>query len=424
MKRSILSLGVLVGAAASSAFAGGTYQRVAVLMGAQEVPANTSTAIGSGVFIIDTCANTAAFSITYSCLSATETAAHIHGAALPGMNGGVVFPLPSGNVKTGVWNYPDNLESDLLEGRMYVNIHSANFPGGEIRGQIVSAVAVLDGAQETPPAPGNGAGFGLFNVDLANNQVNYYIAMSSPLSGPETAAHIHGFARHGLAAGVLVPLPAGSPKIGTWNFNPGDADAIMDGLTYVNIHTAAFPGGEIRGQITPVVIPIDSHQEVPPNAATGSGLGLLSIDRGAMTLGYDIRTCGLSAAETAAHVHGPAGRGVNAGVLVPLPAGARKIGNWVYGAANEATLLGGRTYINIHTTAHPGGEVRGQVELPVTPCLGDINCDRIVDISDLAQLLAGFGGPGTKAQGDVNGDGLVDLADLSLQLSAFGTTCP
>ncbi len=409
---------------AAAVNAEGTYHRVALLMGAQEVPPVATQASGAGVFRIDTCANTVAYYITYSCLSATETAAHIHGAANPGVNAGVVFPLPTGNVKTGVWNYPEALEADLLEGRLYVNVHSATSPGGEIRGQIVSAVAILDGAQEVPPAPGTGAGFGLFNIDLVNNQMDYYIAISSPLGAPETAAHIHGIARHGVNAGVLHPLPAGSPKVGTWNFTAAQAPAIMDGLTYVNIHTTAFPGGEIRGQVTPIVLPIDSRQEVPPNASTGAGHALLSLDRATDNLGFDIRSCGLSANETAAHFHGFAPRGVNAGVLSALPAGPRKLGTWAYGPANEPGLLDGRVYINIHTTSNPGGEIRGQVEFPRPACIGDIDCDRDVDLGDLARLLAGFGGPGNKDDGDVNGDGVVDLGDLSLLLSAFGSTCP
>ncbi|MBI5864613.1 MAG: CHRD domain-containing protein [Planctomycetes bacterium] len=130
---------------AASAFANGIYHRVALLMGDQETPAVSTAALGAGTFLVDTCANTVTYYITYSCLSSTETAAHIHGPAAPGVAGGVLFPLATGNVKTGVWNYPEALESAILDGRTYVNVHSAIFPGGELRGQIVAAVALLDG---------------------------------------------------------------------------------------------------------------------------------------------------------------------------------------------------------------------------------------------------------------------------------------
>jgi hypothetical protein len=57
------------------------------------------------------------------------------------------------------------------------------------------------------------------------------------------------------------------------------------------------------------------------------------------------------------------------------------------------------------------------------PCIGDLNGDNVVDISDLAQLLANFGGPGGGADGDIDGDGDVDLTDLANLLSNFGLTC-
>jgi hypothetical protein len=62
------------------------------------------------------------------------------------------------------------------------------------------------------------------------------------------------------------------------------------------------------------------------------------------------------------------------------------------------------------------------VEEAGAPCPGDLNGDGIVDLSDLATLLAHFGAPGGAADGDINGDGLVDLSDLALLLANFGVT--
>lgn len=61
-----------------------------------------------------------------------------------------------------------------------------------------------------------------------------------------------------------------------------------------------------------------------------------------------------------------------------------------------------------------------------TPCPGDTNADGIIDLADLATLLANFGTPSgaTPAQGDSDGDGDVELSDLTALLSRFGTTCP
>ncbi len=110
----------------------------ATLNGAQEVPPTASSATGTGTFTIDTAANTLSFNITFSPLQGgAETGAHIHGPAVAGVNAPIVFSLPPGSPKTGVWNYPEVMEADILAGRMYTNIHSTLFPGGEIRGQIL-----------------------------------------------------------------------------------------------------------------------------------------------------------------------------------------------------------------------------------------------------------------------------------------------
>ncbi|MBI2906509.1 MAG: CHRD domain-containing protein [Chloroflexi bacterium] len=115
-----------------------TFPASATLQGSQEVPPTASTATGSGAFTIDTAANTLSFNITFSGLiGGAETAAHIHGPAAAGVNAGVLFPLPLGSPKTGVWNYPEASEADILAGRTYVNIHTPLLPGGEIRGQIL-----------------------------------------------------------------------------------------------------------------------------------------------------------------------------------------------------------------------------------------------------------------------------------------------
>ncbi len=111
----------------------------AVIDGSQEVPPVASPVSGNGTFVIDTVANTLEFDILISGLQNAEIAAHIHGPAGSGATAPVLFPLPLGNAKKGVWNYPEANEADILGGRTYVNVHTGPFPNGEIRGQIVSA---------------------------------------------------------------------------------------------------------------------------------------------------------------------------------------------------------------------------------------------------------------------------------------------
>lgn len=331
-----------------------------VFNGTQEVPPNASPALGGGQFLIDTIANTVTYHLAFTGLGSAEVGAHIHGPAAPGANAAVVLPLPPGNPKAGVWNYPEAFEADILAGRAYVNIHTAGIPGGEIRGQIVPLNAQLNGAQETPPVATPGSGWGVFAIDTSTNTLQYWVAFGG-LTGAETAAHIHGTALHQAAGGVLTALPAGSPKVGVWNYPEALESDILTGKTYVNIHSVPNPGGEIRGQIVPIVTPLDGGQEVPPNASTGAGIALVAYDDAANTLSVDVRYGGLAAAETGAHIHGFAPPGANAGVQAPLPAGTPKLATWAYGAANEANVFDGLAYINIHSAAVPGGEIRGQM---------------------------------------------------------------
>lgn len=116
----------------------------ASLDGLQETPPNASPASGSATLVLDTAANTLSYTITYGGLVATETAAHIHGFAPPGMAAGVLHPLPAGNPKIGVWNYMEAQEANIIAGLTYINIHTSSFPGGEIRGQIVREVVGVE----------------------------------------------------------------------------------------------------------------------------------------------------------------------------------------------------------------------------------------------------------------------------------------
>jgi hypothetical protein len=401
---------------------------VAVLSGAQEVPPNNSTALGAATIVVDTVANEAKIYVVFAGLSSAEAGAHIHGPANPGENAGVKLGLPPGNPKVVTWNYSESDEPDLLGGRMYINIHSNAFPAGEIRGQIVTHHAELDGQQEVPPNNSGARGWGVFTINTGRNTLSYYIAYSG-LSSPETGAHIHGMAMYGANAGVLHPLPSGSPKIGVWNYAEADEERILRGMTYVNIHSENFGGGEIRGQIVPIVVPIDGTQEVPPVDSPAAGVGLFAIDTVADTLGWDMRHKAL-VDEQAAHIHGFAGRGQNAGVLVHLPIGERKLGTWIYSANQEQNILNGLTYVNMHTLRHGGGEIRGQIEFAALPsCPGDVNGDGRIDQGDLAELLGAYGTRAGETEffrvcADFNGDGQVELSDLATLLGVFNTDCP
>lgn len=138
------------------------------------------------------------------------------------------------------------------------------------------------------------------------------------------------------------------------------------------------------------VVPISWNQEpsLPFPTTTGTGTATVRINTTSNTLDYNISYSGLSSTETAAHIHGFAGRGVNAGVLIGLPAGNPKIGTWTYLEAQEANILAGQIYFNIHTSNNPGGEIRGQIDQTVNPVPASSPVGAIV----LASALLGGGG--------------------------------
>lgn len=103
-------------------------------------------------------------------------------------------------------------------------------------------------------------------------------------------------------------------------------------------------------------------QEVPPVSTAGTGTLDATYDKSTRKLAYTITYSGLSGPATAGHFHGPAAMGQNAGVVVPFANAASPIrGEATLTDAQAADLLAGRWYANVHTAAHPGGEIRAQV---------------------------------------------------------------
>ena len=111
--------------------------------------------------------------------------------------------------------------------------------------------ATLDGKSETPPNTSAGTGTAAIDWDAATKKLSWKITYSG-LSGPATAAHFHGPAEPGKNAGVAVAIPnaTSSPVEGSATLTDAQAADLAAGKYYVNVHTAANPGGEIRGQVT------------------------------------------------------------------------------------------------------------------------------------------------------------------------------
>ena len=102
--------------------------------------------------------------------------------------------------------------------------------------------------------------------------------------------------------------------------------------------------------------------EVPANDSAGRGTATLEFDTVTRVLTWVVTYNGLKAPATAAHIHGPAAASTNAGVVVPFAGPASPIrGRATLTAAQAADLMAGRYYVNIHSSAFPAGEIRGQI---------------------------------------------------------------
>ena len=110
--------------------------------------------------------------------------------------------------------------------------------------------AKLSAAQEVPPGSGQGAGTAEVQLDKGTSMVSWKLNYSG-LSGPAVAGHIHGPAAAGQNAGVVVPFTGitSQPVSGQATVTPAQIADLEAGKWYVNVQTAANPGGEIRGQL-------------------------------------------------------------------------------------------------------------------------------------------------------------------------------
>ncbi len=112
---------------------------------------------------------------------------------------------------------------------------------------------------------------------------------------------------------------------------------------------------------------LSSAQEVPVNASTATGYARIFLDESAGTITFTVVFTGLTSAQISAHIHGPAGIGVNGPVVINLGVAGGTSGT-LSGTSpitptQIAQLRSHQTYVNVHSTNFPGGEIRGQIGL-------------------------------------------------------------
>jgi hypothetical protein len=107
---------------------------------------------------------------------------------------------------------------------------------------------------------------------------------------------------------------------------------------------------------------LKGSEEVPPNDTTGMGEVRATLDTSSRVLTYRATYSGLTGDAIAAHFHAPAAAGTNAPPMIPMTSLASPIsGSVTLTDAQIADLEAGKWYFNVHTVAHKGGEIRGQM---------------------------------------------------------------
>ncbi len=259
----------------------------AELTGRNEVPTPGGPKVGDpdgrAIEVFRVQGTKVSFAVAWKGIGA-PTLSHIHEGAA-GVNGAVKVPffgtaLPDTvSAATGTVTVTDKALLDSITkdpGKFYANLHTAEFPGGAVRGQLRkldrpvdlqrvlsfgSLTSLNDGGQEVPvaggPATGDPDGHATSFVWANGSRVDYSFTWSG-IAGP-TLGHIHQ-GPVGANGSVVVPLfsaPAGIPASVTGiagtasNVDPKVVATIGQhpGDFYTNLHTAEFPGGAVRGQL-------------------------------------------------------------------------------------------------------------------------------------------------------------------------------
>jgi hypothetical protein len=310
--------------------------------GAQEVPPTPSTATGAAYALVDMGNDSIYVTGSYTGLLAPSNDAHVH-LEKPGFTGDVLFPVRHSSSTAGTVHAMTSVTpaqaTTILGGGSYVNLHTSEYPGGEIRAQLVNNTTVrylageLKGSNEVP---GNSSTSRGTVIVIYNTETNFLQLAGDyqKLSDAVSAAHIHRGAP-GVVGPVAIPLTishldsTGTISVDT-TLTDQQEDSLLAGNMYVNVHNNKFPDGEIRAQLIPTTSG-ETHsfsvrlteQQVRPNSTGTAGGNALVIVDGTTGFTYVTGTFeGINSNVTASHIHrGPAG--TTGPVILPLTVAQR-----------------------------------------------------------------------------------------------------
>ena len=244
-----------------------------------DVTVGASANRGAGEFLVNL---TSTDTLRLTAPIDEEIGAHIH-LGYTGENGPVVLALPYENIGEDAQGYAlarlkdtsffglretfyDSLNTAMAEGRAYINVHTLQFPGGEVRGQLINRAgltaaydAMAYGEQENPAVLTDGMGGVYIEVRSDSMFVTGAFSLESPaMDVAGTPAHLHlgSFGQNGGVQVLLTPTLSEDRREGVFERTnnrfavpDGLPDSMFFGRIYLNVHSEAYPSGEIRGQV-------------------------------------------------------------------------------------------------------------------------------------------------------------------------------
>ncbi len=393
---------------------------------------------------------------SFDQLSSAYTASHIH-LAYAGQNGGVEIPLNAtvdADGMGGMYEADSNsftLSADqkqaLMDRRFYVNIHTEDHPGGELRGQIQGDAEAyyrghLSGTEVAPYGVKSQAHGGI--VAELNGDSLKVSGSFADMPSAYTASHIH-VAVAGQNGGVAHAL---SPTFSTSDSTAGayavsensfeltaeQKTALENRELYVNLHSENHPASALRGQLVgqsraTFFANLSSSNLSPSFNSDGNGTVILELHGDTLVAHgsfNDLESNFASGvAETGAHMH-TAIAGRNGGVGIHLTSNASSdvragafmpSDNTIELTSDQITRLYDRGYyVNIHSESHQGGSVRGQVLGPATAYfranLSSTHQVQPIQSEGSGAVVAEFKGGALTLTGSFQGLGSAFAADL------------
>lgn len=245
----------------------------AVLSPNHEVPPTTTSGSGSATVTVDVARTTVTVAVNVANLGSSIVGAHIHKGPF-GANAGIVLNFIQGSSSfvdgklTGTYTVPADFGADLVANpsAYYVNVHTTEFPGGAVRGQLSTSSGVtmfgaaLRGSNENPANSTTEVGAALIWFDAARTTL-YWDIDTGGVASP-TLSHIHKQVA-GVNGGIVINFATSAAAFvngelrGSIALGATEAALVADIIAnpqgyYVNVHSTAFPAGVLRGQLAAV----------------------------------------------------------------------------------------------------------------------------------------------------------------------------